>query len=69
MAYNRGAVRTRLRVLSLRMSFGGDLSGGGGQGALPLRAYVSHYFEVFLLVAWAMMGLVHVWVGRWMTFF
>ena len=40
MAYNRGAVRTRLRVLLLRLSFGGDLS-GGAQGAL--RVYVSHF--------------------------
>ena len=28
MSYNRGAVLTRLRVLSLRLSFGGDLGGG-----------------------------------------
>ena len=30
MSYNRGAVLTRLRVLPLRLSFGGDLSGGAG---------------------------------------
>ena len=40
-AYNRGAVITRLRVRSLRLSFGADLR-GGAQGAL--RGYVSHYY-------------------------
>mgnify|MGYP000028515855 CR=1 FL=1 len=35
MPYNRGAVLTRLRVLSLRLSFGGDLS--GGELLLPCR--------------------------------
>ena len=33
MSYNRGAVLTRLRVLSFRLSFGADLS-GGARGAL-----------------------------------
>ena len=45
MSYNRGAVLTRLRVLSLQLSFGGDLS-GGARGAL--RACMTHYFEIFL---------------------
>ena len=45
MSYNRGAVLTRLRVLSLRLSFGGDLS-GGARGAL--RAYICHIISKFL---------------------
>ena len=43
VSYNRGAVLTQLRVLSLRLSFGGDLS-GGARGAL--RACMSQYFEI-----------------------
>ena len=34
MSYNRGAVSTRLRVLSLRLSFGVDLNDGVALDAL-----------------------------------
>ena len=44
MSYNnRGAVLTRLRVLSLRLSFGGDLS-GGGRGALRAACHIISKF-------------------------
>ena len=52
MSYNRGVVLTRLRVLSLRLSFGGDLS-GGARGAL--RACKVH---VTLFLAGSMLELV-----------
>ena len=47
MSYNRGAVSTRLRVLSLRLSFGVDLN-GGAQGAL--RAYVSRLISTISML-------------------
>ena len=56
MSYHRGAVGTRLRVLSLRLSFGGDLS-GGARGAL--RACVSHYQHIIsTFLAGSMLELV-----------
>ena len=48
MSYNRGAVLTRLRVLSLRLSFGGDLS-GGARGALRACHIISKFMAGSML--------------------